>query len=263
MSCSQQGRALVPRLLLQLQQGHACGAHKLWPGQLAALSTQGAARFKDSFLSPPASLEFDRGRVRYPPQLEGNPLGRGLLRLIGAYGQKQQLANGAAILYNAITEQAEDKRLHEAFGLDPDAFMSTHHLLSVHVWLVVNRLKAEDRAKAAPFQQALYSDHFYKDTERRVYREVTVHVGKWLKKLEQHTYSYWVAYDQAVAGDRGWSGLADALVKNVYGGDLTMRPSAALLSKYLNRELACLELTPVDALYRGHIKFSTDIKVTG
>jgi hypothetical protein len=37
------------------------------------------------------------------------------------------------------------------------------------------------------------------------------------------------------AGDRGWSGLADALVKNVYAGDITMRPSAALLSKYLNR----------------------------
>jgi hypothetical protein len=49
--------------------------------------------------------------------------------------------------------------------------MSTHHMLALHMWLVVNRLKPEDRAVAAPFQQALYSDHFYKDMERRVYGE--------------------------------------------------------------------------------------------
>jgi hypothetical protein len=51
--------------------------------------------------------------VQYPPQLEGNPLGRALLRAIGAYSQKQQLANGAAVLFRAIEEQALDKRLHE------------------------------------------------------------------------------------------------------------------------------------------------------
>lgn len=28
-----------------------------------------------------------------------------------------------------------------------------------------------------------------------------VHVGKWLKRLEQHTYSSWVAYDKALESE--------------------------------------------------------------
>lgn len=51
--------------------------------------------------------------MQYPAALEGNPLGRGLLTLMGAYSRKQQLANGASILYYAVTEAAEDGRLLE------------------------------------------------------------------------------------------------------------------------------------------------------
>jgi hypothetical protein len=177
------------------------------PPHTYTTTQQEASRFKDSFQSPPASLEFARGRIQYPPQLEGNPFGRALLRLIGAYGKKQQLSNGASVTYMAITEAAESRQLHDgelqlprrpfscactvegrahllpsdrhhssllpslqpppihafhhhlpliilphptpppppAFGLDPDAFMSTHSLLSLHMWLVINRLKPEDR----------------------------------------------------------------------------------------------------------------------
>jgi hypothetical protein len=125
-------------------------------------------------------------------------------------------------------------------------------------------------ATAKPFQQALYTANFYRDMERRVYREgVTVHVGKWLKKLEQLTYGQWVAYDAALSGGTAGGSAADstagsggggvelggsggsgggggsdeppraafvtALVRNVYGGDVTMRPRAELLAKYLDR----------------------------
>lgn len=125
-------------------------------------------------------------------------------------------------------------------------------------------------ATAKPFQQALYTANFYRDMERRVYREgVTVHVGKWLKKLEQLTYGQWVAYDAALSGGAAGGSAADstagsgggsvevggsgsgssgggsdeppraafvtALVRNVYGGDVTMRPRAELLAKYLDR----------------------------
>jgi len=60
------------------------------------------------------------------------------------------------------------------------------------------------------------------------------------------------------AGER--SQLVEALIKNVYGGDATMRPFAQLMAKYLNQEAACLELTPADAIYRGHVKFTSDIR---
>lgn len=53
------------------------------------------------------------GEVVYLPQLEGNKLGRGLLWLVGAYGKKQQLRNGASVLYQGITEAAENPELQQ------------------------------------------------------------------------------------------------------------------------------------------------------
>ena len=53
------------------------------------------------------------GEVVYLPQLEGNRLGRGLLYVLGAYGKKQQLRNGASVLYQGITEAAEDAELQQ------------------------------------------------------------------------------------------------------------------------------------------------------
>jgi hypothetical protein len=53
------------------------------------------------------------GEVVYLPQLENNPLGRGLLYLMGAYSHKQQLRNGACVLYQGITEAAESTELQQ------------------------------------------------------------------------------------------------------------------------------------------------------
>jgi hypothetical protein len=49
----------------------------------------------------------------YLPQLENNIAGRALLHLLGAYSRKQQLRNGAAVLYQAVTEAAEDANLQQ------------------------------------------------------------------------------------------------------------------------------------------------------
>lgn len=53
------------------------------------------------------------GEVVYLPQLENNPLGRGLLYMMGAYSHKQQLRNGACVLYQGITEAAESTELQQ------------------------------------------------------------------------------------------------------------------------------------------------------
>jgi hypothetical protein len=53
------------------------------------------------------------GEVVYLPQLEGNRVGKGLLWLVGAYGKKQQLRNGASVLYQGITEAAENPELQQ------------------------------------------------------------------------------------------------------------------------------------------------------
>lgn len=49
----------------------------------------------------------------YLPQLEGNVVGRTLLWAVGAYSRKQQLRNGASVMYQGITEAAENPELQQ------------------------------------------------------------------------------------------------------------------------------------------------------
>jgi hypothetical protein len=245
----------------------------------------------NAFSAPPRSLSFpERGVYRYPDTLEGNPIGRAILRLTGSYSRRQTLRNGAVVLWDAIAELGGDQNpaLARAFGLDPRAFMTTWYLQSLGVWLVINRLKLEGAAEAADFQQHLYSHLYQPDVSRRVRAApgvVAAYSGKWLRRLEQVFYGMALAYDRAiVGGDGGGPGvvepkggvgsgggggssstvaegqgaraaLARALIRNVYGGDGAYAASADLLAGYLCRQLQCLAMTPTEDLYLGQVRF--------
>lgn len=221
--------------------------------------------FASSFRSPITSLQFNRGEVVYLPQLEGNMLGRAVLHLVGAYSKKQQLRNGASVMYQGITEAAENTELQQALGLEIGSFMAPFSLLSLHMWLVINRLHQEPESQDNKlFLHSLYHDYFYKDIERRVYAHgVQIRVGKWVDKLQKQFYGTSFAYDKAIRAEGGsqeqQAALVDALVKNMYNADQNNRPWAELTSRYLIRELQCLGETSAAAVYKGHVRFSADI----
>lgn len=75
------------------------------------------AAHKTSFTSVLHSLEHDRPEPAYPEYLQKRVLGRALLAVMGAYSRKQQLRNGASVMYNAISEQAESEELHRGVAL--------------------------------------------------------------------------------------------------------------------------------------------------
>ncbi len=50
--------------------------------------------------------------------------------------------------------------------------------------------------------------------------------------------------------------LETVLLRAFYGGDEAQRPNAQLLAAYVTRELQCLELTPEEAIFAGHVRFS-------
>jgi hypothetical protein len=204
------------------------GANPLLPAPHAsAIATRLAAA--GAFAAPPRSLSFDRGLYRYPESLEGNAIGRAVLRLTGSYSRRQTLRNGAVVLWDAIAELAPSNgggsrnaaaataspagssatELARAFGLDPRAFMTGWYLESLGVWLVVNRLKLEGRAEAADFQQHLYSHLYQPEVARRVRSHpgvVAPYSGKWLRRLEQVFYGMALAYDRAIVGGDGGGG---------------------------------------------------------
>eukprot|EP00882_Tetradesmus_deserticola_P019021 GHRQ01020463.1.p1 GENE.GHRQ01020463.1~~GHRQ01020463.1.p1 ORF type:complete len:270 (+),score=105.31 GHRQ01020463.1:279-1088(+) len=227
-----------------------------------------AGIYEDSFRSKPQPLQFARGEVQYPQQLEGNILGRAFLTAIGAYSRKQRLRNGASVLYRAITEAAERPELHAALGLDGSKFTSSHSLLSLHMWLIIRRLAQEGTPPPKDvkvFNQMLYADYFFKDVERRVYAYgVTIHVSKWMKRLEQVFFGGCEAYDAALQQPEAQqtAALTGALLRNVYEGDEVQRPWALLLARYLLREQQCLSMTDTEDIYTGQILFSTDIKIS-
>ena len=126
-----------------------------------------------------------------------------------AQGNSDQLLAGAPPTYALpISEQQQQQQLRRprsrlptqrarrapraAVGLPLDDFRARFALLSLHLWLVLVRLRAEGET-GQEVGQALY-DHFWADMEQRVRDEgVVVRLSKWMKELETAFYGSCVA----------------------------------------------------------------------
>ena len=131
----------------------------------------------------------------------------------------------------------------------PDTFATTHSLMSLHVWMLLVRLRPEG-ADGKDTAQALY-ENFSDDVEARVRAAgVRVRVSKWLAELEKQFYGGATAYDKAMGRRGGEEGgalpptagvassraaLADALLRNVYAGDEVNRGLAGAAADYVLR----------------------------
>jgi hypothetical protein len=147
---------------------------------------------------------------------------------------------------------------------------------SLHLWLTLVRLRAEGepgkrlgqaRAHASqtlcPLALALalislrcvhpqeVYDHFWADMEARVRNEgVVVRLSKWMRELEQSFYGSSAAFDAALAPDAPPGALQSALRRNVYMGE-GVGADAARCARYVRHQLACLQLTPSEAVMAG------------
>jgi cytochrome b pre-mRNA-processing protein 3 len=210
---------------------------------------------------PPLSLEKERKPIKLPAALDTG-IGKLLLSALGFYSRKSQLLHGSQSLYEAIKEQC-DEGMVRAFKMDPEVFFSTYTLLSLHVWMIVNRLSARNDRDTKDFRQRFYNA-FQNDVERRVHDAgVQIRVGKWLKQLEEIFYTSGIALDKVVYTVDG-EGLpsenketaTDVINRVYFGGDEAKRAQAALLAKYVQRELRCLRLTDDEAIFKGDVEFS-------
>lgn len=191
------------------------------------------------------------------PAVLDTTIGKMMLNAMGFYSRRSQLLHGSQALYEAVKEQC-DEGMVKAFGLDQDVFFSTYTLLSLHVWMIVNRLSAKTDSETKDFRQRFYSA-FQTDVERRVHQAgVQVRVGKWLKQLEQIFYTSGMALDKVVDGEggEGKETATDVITRDYFGGDESKRSQAALLAKYVQRELQCLRLTDDEAIFRGNVEWS-------
>ena len=154
-------------------------------------------------------------------------------------------------LYLAAVGQARQPALYLGYGV-PDTLDGRFDMTSLHVFLVLYRLRAEGEATRA-LGQAVF-DYMFGDMDRSL-RELGVgdlRVGRKIKPMVQAFQGRAQAYREAMlAGDE--VALTDALHRNVYQSDPAA--SAAALVSYVRRQASHLASQPTDQLVRGMVSF--------
>lgn len=164
----------------------------------------------------------------------------------------------------------------------------TYLLVSLHAWLVYRALNVDRQgALGKHFRRALHG-MFMQDCQRRLLKAgLVVGYDKWMKRMEATFYDNAMQLDkvstttrvilmtitmkttnltpsplpspslhtQAIAKSIPAT-VPEILLERVYEGKKDKAECASLLSRYLLRELACIEATPLEAVQKGHVRFT-------
>jgi cytochrome b pre-mRNA-processing protein 3 len=154
--------------------------------------------------------------------------------------------------YNRIVDRARDPGFFTEWGI-PDTLDGRFETLSLHAFIVLNRLKAESQ-DADEFAQDLF-DTMFADLDRAL-REMgasDIGVGRYVKEMARGLYGRLAAYEQGL--NNGDGALEEALRRNLYG---TTNPEPGQLKsarQYLQHQVAALRDAPLAALLAGDIPF--------
>ena len=157
-------------------------------------------------------------------------------------------------LYETIVKQARDPGFYRDWGV-PDSLDGRFELISLHAFLVMNRLQ-QDGAPGAERSQQLY-DLMFADMDQSL-REMgagDLGVGKRVKRMAEGFGGRIQAYDAGLEADPGV--LEEALARNLYG-TLDGPPAAAALAAvadYARREAAALKAQDSAHLMAGQVSF--------
>jgi cytochrome b pre-mRNA-processing protein 3 len=156
----------------------------------------------------------------------------------------------AAKLYGSIVAQARLPVFYQSFGV-PDTLEGRFLMLSLHLFAVLHRLKAEGPAAIGLAQEL--TDRFSADMET-VLREIGIgdlSIPKKVRGLAASSASLLQAYEEALpAGEEA--------IAAVIAGAFEQGPSdaaSARLAHYLKEVLRQLEAQPFAALTGGEVRF--------
>lgn len=150
--------------------------------------------------------------------------------------------------YEAIVAAARHPVFYADWGV-PDTLDGRFDMISLHAFLVLDRLKGSQQA----FRQALV-DELFDDMDRSL-REMGVgdiSVGKKVRKMAEVFYGRVAAYDLALAGPEG--GLKAAIARNIFpdGQDV---PGPGLLSVHVTGQRTHLASQDASVIAGGTVHF--------
>lgn len=155
--------------------------------------------------------------------------------------------------YNFIVAQSRQPRFYAEWGV-PDTVTGRFDMISLHLALVLRRLKADSDAKA--FGQALV-DLFFRDMDRSLREMGATDLGvpKKIQKMGNIFYGLLAHLNQAMdKGDRGE--LEAVLTRNIYEGEAN--PAVADLAAYLFAEAERLEAQPLESILAGQLAMGAE-----
>ncbi|NRA30516.1 MAG: ubiquinol-cytochrome C chaperone [Parvularculaceae bacterium] len=156
-------------------------------------------------------------------------------------------------LYVATAEASRRPQFYRELQV-PDTIEGRYDLLSLHVILVLRRLKDEKEA-TSKFAQLLF-DAMFRNVDD-VLREQGVgdlKVGKKVREYAEAFFGRALAYEQALAGE---ADLIDALSRNVYTEEAaTYAPE---LAEYVRRADTHLKTQDIATLQSGAVTFPSVI----
>lgn len=157
-------------------------------------------------------------------------------------------------LYAAVVAQARTPALYADLGV-PDTAEGRFELYSLHVYLVLARMKAQG-AEAAETSQVLFDT--YLSSLDHALRELGVgdlSVGKRMRKLGEAFYGRIRSYEAALAALPDRTELEALVARTVYADAADARPGP--LADYLVRQRAALAEQPLDGLCAGRIAWAS------
>lgn len=150
--------------------------------------------------------------------------------------------------YEAIVAAARHPAFYANWGV-ADTLDGRFDMISLHTWLVLDRLKGAEPG----FRQALV-DEFFRDMDRSL-RELGVgdlSVGKKVRKMAEVFYGRVTAYDAALAGEG--EALVSAVARNVFP-DAEEPAGAAPLAGYVRDQRRHLALQDAAAIAGGQVSW--------
>jgi cytochrome b pre-mRNA-processing protein 3 len=152
-------------------------------------------------------------------------------------------------LYTQVVEQARRPALYEAYAV-PDTVEGRFELYTLHLVLLLERLRSGGGQRAAETAQALF-DTYLKGLDDAL-REMGVgdlSVGKKMRRLGEAFYGRGKSYDAAFAELPDRAPLIDLLARTVFEGhDAT---GASELAEYVAAQREALAAAPLERLLAG------------
>jgi cytochrome b pre-mRNA-processing protein 3 len=168
------------------------------------------------------------------------------------FGRKKP-QDEAHALYVAIVAQARQPFLFEEFGV-PDSVDGRFDMISLHIFLVLRRLKA-DVDRTADLAQCLF-DTMFADMDRSL-REMgagDLGVGRRVKDMATAFYGRLSAYEKALQSSEP-TVLQNAVERNIFRDDADKSEEARKISNYVLWLASASEEWSMKELLLGKVDF--------